>query len=225
MAVTFEFVAEPRNEFRTSATRRYRREGKLPAIVYGGGEVPRPVLLDHDVVLQQLQNEAFFSHVLTVKTGNHTEKVILRDLQRHPYKPKLLHMDLQRVSETEKLHVHVPLHFIGEDAAPGVKQGGGIVSHQLTEVEVSCLPRHLPEYLEVDMTQMEVGDTIHLSDLKVPEGVELAELARGPEHDSPVASIVVPRAAVEEEAGAEAEAAAAAEEQPPEEEEGESPGS
>jgi large subunit ribosomal protein L25 len=206
MAISFELTAEPRTDLRSAAARRQRRDGRLPGIVYGAGKAPQPVTFDHDQVLVQLQHEAFYSHILTVKLDGNEEKVVLRDLHRHPYKPKLLHIDLQRVSETEKLHVHVPLHFMGEDMAPGVKVGGGIVSHQVIEVEVSCLPKHLPEYIEVDLSQLDVGDSVHLSDLKLPEGVEIVALHRGHDHDMSVATIVIPRAAVEAEAAPAAEA-------------------
>ena len=217
MSISFELNAEPRADLNSRASRRLRRAGKLPAILYGGKNPPQAITLDHDQVLQQLQYEGFYSHILTVKLNGGEEKVVLRDLHRHPHKPKLLHMDLQRISESEKLHVNVPLHFIGEEVAPGVKRGGGIVSHQLTEVEALCLPRDLPEYLEVDLSKLEVNQSLHLSDIKVPKGVELVTLSRGPEHDAPVATIIVPRGAGAEEA-AEEGAEAAPEETPPTEE-------
>lgn len=212
MSVSFELTAEPRTDLKSTASRRLRREGKLPGIVYGGDKPPQAVTFDHNDVLTQLKHEAFYSHILTVKLNGSEEKVVLRDLHRHAFKPKLLHIDLQRVSETEKLHVHVPLHFMGEEVAPGVKKGGGIVSHQVIEVEVSCLPKHLPEYIEVDLSHLNVGDAVHLTDLKLPEGVELMALHRGNEHDTSVATIVVPRATVEAEAAPEAEAEAEEEE-------------
>lgn len=216
MSISFELKAAPRAEVNSRASRRLRRAGKLPAILYGGKNPPQAITLDHDQVLQQLQYEAFYSHILTVKLdGGGEEKVVLRDLHRHPHKPKLLHMDLQRISETEKLHVNVPLHFMGEEVAPGVKRGGGIVSHLLTEVEVLCLPRNLPEYLEVDLSKLGVNESLHLSDIKVPNGVELLALSRGPDHDAPVATIIVPRGAGTEEAAAEAAEEAKPEETPP----------
>ncbi len=211
MSVSFELTAEPRTELKSTASRRLRRAGKLPGILYGGAKAPQAVTFDHNDVLVQLQHEAFYSHILTVKINGAEEKVVLRDLHRHAFKPRLLHIDLQRVSESEKLHVHVPLHFMGEDIAPGVKKGGGIVSHQVIEVEVSCLPKHLPEYIEVDLSQLDVGDSVHLSDLKLPEGVEILALHRGHEHDMSVATIIIPRAAVEAAPTPAAEAAPAAE--------------
>ncbi len=204
MKVSFELDAEVRNDLGKGASRRLRRRGKLPAILYGGGEAPLPLQLDHDAVMHKLEHEAFYSHILTVRVDGQEVKAVLKDLQRHPYKPAVLHMDLQRISETEKLRMHVPLHFVGEDVAPGVKQQGGIISRLVTEVEITCLPKHLPEYIEVDVSNLKVNESLHLSDLTVPEGVELVELMQGPEHDLPVVSIHLPRSAVEasEEEGA-----------------------
>jgi large subunit ribosomal protein L25 len=152
-------------------------------------------------VLRSLEHEAFYSHILSIKVGGSETQAILRDLQRHPSKAIILHMDLQRVSATEKLKTQVPVHLIGEELAPGVK-AGGLVSHDLTEVAVECLPKDLPEYIEVDLSALEIGESIHLSGLTVPEGVTLTELARGEDHDSSVVSIHVKRIVeeVEEEA-------------------------
>ncbi len=193
MKVSFELDAEVRNDLGKGASRRLRRCGKLPAILYGGGQDPLPLMLDHDAVMHKLEHEAFYSHILTVKVGGQEVKAVLKDLQRHPYKPGVLHMDLQRISETEKLRMHVPLHFVGEDVAPGVKQQGGHISHLVTEVEITCLPKDLPEYIEVDVSGLKVNESLHLSDLSLPEGVELVELMHGPEHDLPVVSIHMPR--------------------------------
>ena len=204
MKVSFELNAEVRNDLGKGASRRLRRSGKLPAILYGAGKDPLPLQMDHDAVMHKLEHEAFYSHILTVKVGGEEVKAVLKDLQRHPYKPAVLHMDLQRIDEEEKLRMHVPLHFVGEDVAPGVKQSGGVISHLVTEVEVTCLPRHLPEYIEVDVSGLGVNESLHLSDLALPEGVELVELMHGPEHDLPVVSIHLPRGATEAEAGEEA---------------------
>ncbi|MGA7800026.1 MAG: 50S ribosomal protein L25/general stress protein Ctc [Gammaproteobacteria bacterium] len=210
--VNFDLVAEPRNDKGKGASRRLRRAGRVPAILYGGAQEPQALSLDHNLLLQQLDHEAFYSHILSVQVGGQTQKAVLRDLQRHATKPTVvMHVDLQRVSETEAIHVHVPLHFMGEDVAPGVKQAGGMVSHEAVEVEVSCLPKDLPEYIEVDVSGMNAGDALHMSDLKVPAGVTLVELARGAEHDLPVVSIQLRRGAVEEEA-AEGEAGEGGEE-------------
>jgi len=149
--------------------------------------------VNHNELLKQLENEAFYSHILTVELDGKTEQAVLKDLQRHPAKPFILHLDLMRVSAGEKIRVNVPLHFIGEDVAPGVKIGGGIVTHAVTEVEVSCLPKDLPEYIEVDLSALELGESLHLSDLKLPPGVELVQLLQGEEHDVAVAAIQATR--------------------------------
>jgi large subunit ribosomal protein L25 len=209
MNVSFELNAQVRHDSGKGASRRLRREGKVPAIMYGSGQQPVSLVLDHDAVRHSLENEAFYSHILTVNVDGQAVQAVLKDLQRHSYRPIIMHMDLQRISETEELRMHVPLHFIGEASAPGVKLGGGIVSHLVTDVEVTCLPRHLPEYLEVDVSSLQLNETLHLSDIKLPEGVRIIALTHGTEHDLPVVSIHVPRAAVEAEAAPAAEAVAA----------------
>ncbi|MGE0372921.1 MAG: 50S ribosomal protein L25/general stress protein Ctc [Gammaproteobacteria bacterium] len=209
MNVSFELNAQVRHDSGKGASRRLRREGKVPAIMYGGGQQPVSLVLDQDTVRHSLENEAFYSHILTVNVDGQAVQAVLKDLQRHSYRPIIMHMDLQRISETEELRMHVPLHFIGEAVAPGVKLGGGIISHLVTDVEVTCLPRHLPEYLEVDVGNLQLNETLHLSDIKLPEGVRIIALTHGPEHDLPVVSVHVPRAAVEAEAAPAAEAVAA----------------
>lgn len=209
MNVSFELNAQVRHDSGKGASRRLRRDGKVPAIMYGGGQKPMSLALDQDAVRHSLENEAFYSHILTVNVDGQPVQAVLKDLQRHSYRPIILHMDLQRISETEELRMHVPLHFIGEAVAPGVKLGGGIISHLVTDVEVICLPRHLPEFLEVDVSNLQLNETLHLSDIKLPEGVKIIALTHGPEHDLPVVSVHVPRAAVEAEAAPAAEAAAA----------------
>jgi large subunit ribosomal protein L25 len=207
MAISFELNAEPRTDTGKGASRRLRHAGKVPAIMYGGNKDPESLTLDHNELIRNLEHEAFYSHILTIKVGGSETRAVLRDLQRHPSKPFVQHMDLQRVSESEKLRMHVPLHFIGEDVAPGVK-AGGMVSHEIIEVEVECLPKDLPEYIEVDISGMDVGDSLHLSDLMMPEGAVLLELARGEGHDLGVVSIHAKRGTeeVEEEAAPEAAA-------------------
>lgn len=209
MNVSFELNAQVRHDSGRGASRRLRRDGKVPAIMYGGGQKPMSLALDQDAVRHSLENEAFYSHILTVNIDGQPVQAVLKDLQRHSYRPIILHMDLQRISETEELRMHVPLHFIGEAVAPGVKLGGGIISHLVTDVEVSCLPKYLPEFLEVDVSNLQLNETLHLSDIKLPEGVKIIALTHGPEHDLPVVSVHVPRAAVEAEAAPAAEAAAA----------------
>ena len=213
MAVSFELNAEPRNDTGKGASRRLRHAGRVPAILYGGREQPQALTLDHNEVLRSLEHEAFYSHILTVNIGGTGTHAVLRDLQRHPSKPYIMHVDLQRVTATEKLRMHVPLHFLGEDIAPGTKLGGGMVMHELIEVEVECLPQDLPEYIEVDISALEVGDALHLSDLKVPPGLTLTDLVRGADHDLVVISIHARRAGGEDEE--EIAAAPAAEGVPP----------
>jgi large subunit ribosomal protein L25 len=201
MIVAFELDAEPRSALGTSASRRLRRQGRLPAVLYGAGQAPQELSLDHQQVLRQLENEAFYSHVLTVHIGSRTEQAILRALQRHPFKPTLLHMDLLRVAADQKLRAHVPLHFINEDSARGVKVQGGAVSRLRIEVEVSCLPKDLPEFIEVDLADLEMGESIHLSELQLPAGVEIVELLHGAENDAVVVGIHGRRAETDEAEG------------------------
>jgi len=210
MAISFELNGESRSDMGKGASRRLRHAGKVPAIMYGGGKDPEALTLSHNEVLRNLEREAFYSHILTVKSGGAETQAILRDLQRHPSKAIIMHMDLQRISMTEKLKTHAPVHFIGEEVAPGVK-AGGLVSHDLTEVSIECLPKDLPEYIEADLSGLEIGESLHLSDLKVPEGVTLIDLARGEDHDSAVVSIHVKRVVEEEEVAPAAEGEQAAE--------------
>ena len=207
MAISFELNAESRTDTGKSASRRLRGTGKIPAIIYGGGSDPQSLALSHNEVLRNLEHEAFYSHILSIKIDGRETRAILRDLQRHPSRAVILHMDLQRINENEKLKTQVPLHFLGEDAAPGVI-GGGLVSHDLTEVAIECLPKDLPEFIEVDISALDVGDSIHLSGITVPDGVALLELARGEGHDQSVVSVHVKRIVEEIEEVPEAEVAA-----------------
>ena len=199
----FELNAEPREDVGRGASRRLRRSGKLPGIIYGAGKEATAVSLDHDTVVHQLAYEAFFSHILTVKVGKEKQKVVLKDLQRHPYKLRLLHIDLQRIDEAEELTMRVPIHFLNEDKCIGVKQGGGVVSHIMSEIEVSCLPKDLPEYIEIDILNLDLNDTITLADVKLPEGVESYAIEHGGDDQTPVVSVHMPRVAEEEEMGEE----------------------
>jgi large subunit ribosomal protein L25 len=198
MAISFELAAEPRTDMGKGASRRLRHAGKVPAIMYGGDREPESLALSHNQLIRNLEHEAFYSHILTVRVGGTETQAILRDLQRHPSRPVILHVDLQRVSMSETLRTHVPLHFLGEDTAPGVK-AGGLVSHELTDVEVECLPKDLPEYIAIDVSGMHIGDSIHLSGLVVPAGVTLVELERGEDHDLAVVSLHARRGGGEEE--------------------------
>ncbi len=196
MSDSFEVNVELRDDLGKGASRRLRRnEDRIPGIVYGAGKKPQPISLSHKEIIKHLEDEAFYSHILTLKAGKKTEKVILKDLQRHPYKPKVTHADFMRISATQKLQTSVPLHFINEENCPGVK-AGGVVNHSYTTVEVSCLPKNLPEYIEVDMADAEMDAIIHLSDIVLPKGVEIVELSHGADHDQAVATIHKTRAAV-----------------------------
>jgi large subunit ribosomal protein L25 len=206
-AINFVLEAESRTEAGKGASRRLRHADKVPAIMYGGEVDPQPITLSHSEVMKALEHEAFYSHILTVNVDGKANKAVLRDVQRHPYKPIVMHMDLQRVSDKDTISMKVPLHFIGEDVAPGVKIGGGIVSHTLTEVEISCQAKNLPEYIEVDLSQLEVDHSFHLSEIQLPEGVTIVALMHGEDHDLPVASIHVPRGAKESADEGEGEAA------------------
>lgn len=220
MAEEFDLIAENREDMGKGASRRLRRQGLVPAIIYGAGRPPRALAFDHNKVLKQLESESFYSSVLNIKVGDKSQAAILKDLQRHPARRQILHMDFQRIVEDEAIRMNVPIHFLGEDVAPGVKLGGGKVSHLMTDVEVTCLPKDLPEFLEVDVSALELDGMLHLSDIKLPSGVEIPELAQGPEHDQAIVAIHVIKAAPVEEAAPE-EAAEPEEAAPAAEAEGE----
>jgi len=199
MSGEFVLNAVARGDVGKGASRRLRNDELVPAIVYGGTQQPRNVSVSHRELVKALENEAFFSHLITLKLDGGAEEVILKDLQRHPARPRILHADFQRVSRDRKLHVHIPLHFINQEKCRGVKDQGGMIQHNAVEVHVSCLPQDLPEFIEVDMLSCEVGDSVHLSDLELPAGVESVELSHGPEHDLPVATVLAPKGGVAEE--------------------------
>ena len=202
-----EFTAFPRASEGRGASRRMRRAGKAPGIVYGGVAKPTPIELDHNALFHALRNEAFHSSILTMKLDGAASKVLLRDVQMHPFRNEILHVDFQRVDENRKIHMKVPLHFVNGEVSPAVKLNSAIVSHVTTEVDISCLPKDLPEFIEVDLSTLEVGHSIHVSALKLPAGVSVVTHKTDPV----VATAVVPRAAAEaEEAAAGAEAGAAA---------------
>src|SRR5512139_2426917 len=207
MKTSFELVAEFRDAEGKGASRRLRRANKVPAILYGGHREPRALALDHTRLLLMLDNERFYSTIINLRVGDVTQAAVLKDVQRHPAKNAVLHVDLQRVMENEKIRIAIPLHFKGESVAPGVKKGG-VVSHLRNEVEVSCLPKDLPEFVDVDLSGLELNQMLYLADLKVPEGVEILELSHG--RNSPVVSIHHARAEEVEAAAAEAAAGAAA---------------
>ncbi len=204
---SFELNAQPREVFGSGASRRLRRlENRVPAILYGASEPPLPISFEHNQVLRALENEAFYSHILTIKLDGIEQKAVLKDLQRHAYKPYILHMDLQRVSAKEKITMSVPLHFKGETEAPGVKDEGGVLTKLLTSVEVRCLPAALPEYLEVDVSQLRLDESILLSQLSLPKDVELTA-AISHEEDRPMVNIHIPRAIIEDDLTAAPESA------------------
>ncbi len=208
MAEKFDLIAEIREDQGKGASRRLRREGKVPAIIYGAGRPARSLVFDHNKVIKELENESFYSSVLNIKVGDKSQAAILKDLQRHPAKMQIMHLDLQRIVEDQDIKMNVPLHFLNEEDAVGVRDGGGKVAHLRTEVEVVCLPKYLPEYLEIDIAGLELDEILTLSEITLPEGVEIPELALGPEHDRPIVSIHVIKAApVEEEIEAEEEVA------------------
>jgi len=190
MSEVFEVPAQSRGDTGKGASRRLRREGLVPAIIYGGNSEPEMISVRHNELERQLDHEAFYSSLLDLKLDGKTTKVVLKDLQRHPAKPFLLHVDFLRVSRDDKLRLTIPIHFVNEETSPGVKMGGK-VSHNVTEIEVSCLPGDLPEYLSVDMSQMDVGDVVHVSELQLPEKVELTQAL---DPDTPVVSIYTPQA-------------------------------
>ncbi|MDH5473695.1 MAG: 50S ribosomal protein L25/general stress protein Ctc [Gammaproteobacteria bacterium] len=202
--MSIELNAELRTDMGKGASRRLRHAEKMPAIVYGAGKDPVNLTLLQKDVRAVVDDEAFYSSVLDLNIAGKKEQVILRDIQHHPYKVDMMHMDFQRVDKTSKMHIHVPLHFIGEEKSPGVKTQGGLVSHMMVEIEVECLAKDIPEFIEVDMSAMNSGDILHLSDIKLPKGVEIMILKQGADHDTAVCSIHPPKGGVvETEEGAE----------------------
>ncbi len=183
MANTHEIKVERRDDEGKGASRRLRRAGTVPAIVYGGELKPVSIQLNHNEIWLASQNDWFYASILDLSLGGDVQKVLLRDMQRHPFKQQIMHLDFQRVNENEELRVSVPLHFLGEEKSPAGKAAEVVVTHELNEVEISCLPKDLPEFIEVDLSKLEVGNVVHLSDLKLPKGVEIPELKLGKEHD------------------------------------------
>lgn len=228
MSELFDLTAETRKDFGKATSRRLRRQsGRVPAVIYGAKKEPAHVTLPGNVINKALELEGFYSQILNISVDGKKQKVILKDLQRHPYKPVILHMDFMRVSATEKLTVNIPLHFVGEDKAPGVTEGG-VFTHSINELEIRCLPADLPEFIEVDVSGMKLDDIIHLTQLNVPKGVEIVALSHGTDHahDHAVVSLHKPHVQAEpveeeleaaEEAAAEGEAAESKEEKPSEE--------
>ncbi len=199
MAEKFDLVAEIREDQGKGASRRLRHAGKVPAIIYGAGRPPRALSFDHNKVIKQLENESFSSSILSIKVGEKSQAAIVKDIQRHPAKARIMHLDLQRIVEDVKIKMNVPIHFLNAEDAAGVKDGGGSVSQLINDVEVICLPKDLPEYFEVDILTLGLDEMLKLSDITLPEGVEIPQLAQGPEQDHPMVSIHIIKVAVIEE--------------------------
>jgi large subunit ribosomal protein L25 len=196
--MSIEIKAVKRDVKGTGASRRLRRAGNVPGVVYGGGKDAVTIELNHKELFLQFRHEAFHASILDLNLDGKKESVLLRDYQMHPVRNTIQHIDFQRVSTTEKIHVKVPFHFINADVAPGVKLGGGIVAHIMTEADVSCLAKDLPEFIEVDVANLEVGQSVHLSEIKLPKGVEFVQLAHG--DDAAVAAIAKTRGSVSDDA-------------------------
>ena len=200
MSANFIVEAEVRTGSGTAASRRARRNGQVPVVVYGGGEDEQYLLVDHNKIMLQLAVESFHSALVQLQVGEEDlQRAILRDVQMHPFKAQVLHLDFQRVSRTDTITMTVPFHFVGEEEAPGVKSDDGIMSHSMTSVDITCLGSDLPEYIEVDMATAEIGDVFHISDIILPAGVESIELSHGEEHDLAIANVAQPKGGSEEE--------------------------
>ncbi|MDT8364255.1 MAG: 50S ribosomal protein L25/general stress protein Ctc [Nitrosomonas sp.] len=199
-----EISASIRKLHGTGASRRMRASGKLPGVVYGGDGASQSIEMNHKDLYYSLKAEAFHASILSLSIDGNPVQVVLRDYQMHPFKQQILHIDFQRINQNQKMHVKLPLHFVNAELAPGVKLSGGIVSHILTEVEVSCLPKDLPEFVTVDLSEMKVGGILHLSDLTLPSGVEISALTKG--DDQPVVTLTTPRGGSSDESGSEVEA-------------------
>lgn len=199
MADKIMLSAEPRSDVGKGASRRLRRlAAKVPAIVYGGGQDPRMLSLSHRELVKAMEAEAFYSQVLELQVNGEAISTIVKDVQRHPSKPQIMHVDFQRIRADQEIHVNIPIHLLNEEECKGVRLENGRISHQIMEVEVVCLPAALPEYFEIDVADLSVGDTIHLSDLQVPEGVTLSQLALGEDHDQPILSVEAARVIAED---------------------------
>ena len=207
-ATQFELNAEVRTDLGKGASRRLRqRAGQVPGIIYGAGKDPVSITLKGNEIAKAILSEAFYSSVITVHLGGKSEQAVVKDMQRHPAKDSVMHVDLLRVDDKKELHINVPLHFVNEETCVGVKMGGGKISHTMSEVEIACLPSNLPEYIEVDMLEVEVDQILHLSDIKLPKGVTLVALTHGEDHDHPIAAVHLPKAASADQAADEAAAA------------------
>ncbi len=210
MIKTHEIKAQSRKDEGKGASRRLRRASFVPAVVYGAGQDPQSIQIEHNTILLAAKHEWFFSSVLDLSIDGKVQKVLVRDWQKHPFKQLMMHMDFLRINENEAVRVSVPLHFLNQDKSPAAKTSGVVVSHNLTEVEVSCLPKDLPEFIELDLGSLEEGDIIHLSQLKLPADVDIPELALGEQHDIAVVTALTVKEEVDEAPEAEADDADAA---------------
>jgi len=193
LSANFIVEAEVRTGSGTAASRRVRRNGQVPVVVYGGGEDEQYLLVDHNKIIRQLDVEAFHSALVQLHVGDDLQRAILRDVQMHPYKQQVMHLDFQRVSRKDTITMTVPLHFSGEEEAPGVKLEAGIMSHNMTSIDVSCLGSDLPEYVEVDVSALNMGESVHLSDVQLPEGVSFASTVQESDLELAVASVLAPK--------------------------------
>jgi len=193
MSDNIQLNAEPRADSGKGASRRLRRTGLVPAVVYGGDGSPQSISLVHNEFNHELENEAIYTQLIDLNIGQESEEVILRDLQRHPFKNRILHADFFRIDKKKPIHVVVPIHAVNTEDCIGVRLDGGMLTQVATEIEVICLPKNLPEYLEVDVAELHLGETLHLSEIKMPEGVEIVALTYGEDHDSGVISVVKTR--------------------------------
>lgn len=211
MAQTHEIKAESRKDEGKGASRRLRRAAYVPAVVYGAGQSPQSIQIEHNTILLAAKHEWFFSSVLDLNVDGKTQKVLVRDWQKHPFKQQMMHMDFLRINENEVVRVNVPLHFLNQEKSAAAKTSGVVVSHNLTEVEISCLPKDLPEFIELDLADLNPGDIIHLSQLKLPKGVEIVALHLGADHDITVVTANTVKEEVEEAPAADGAPAAEAE--------------
>jgi len=211
MSIDFSLNAKVRDDQGKGASRRLRRNANMiPAIVYGAQKAPQNISVSHKDLMKALESEAFYTHIIKLNIDGKIEDVLLKDLQRHPAKPVLTHADFLRVDKTKKVTLRIPLHFINEAICVGVKSGGGIINHNQTDLEIRCLPTDIPEFIEVDMAEVQLGGIKHISNLKLPKGVESVQLAHGADHDLAIASVNTPKAEKAEAPAAEAAAAPAA---------------
>jgi len=195
MSIDFSLTAKARDDQGKGASRRLRHRANLvPAVLYGAGKPPQNLAIAHKDLVKALEHEAFYTHIIQLDVDGQNEDVLLKDLQRHPSKPLILHADFMRIDRTRKVILRVPLHFINEAVCVGVKAGGGVINHQITDLEIRCLPSDIPEYIEVDMANVKLGEIVHISSIQLPAGVESVQLSHGADHDLAVASVNAPKA-------------------------------